>query len=311
MILHHYPLSPYSEKIRALLAYSESTWLSCLTREAPPRGKLDLLSGGYSRIPIAQDGADIFCDSNIIADEIAQRASLPFLANATLQTADAEFRHWIETRLFFACVNHAIGPGFLFRIGKEKGIVNLLGFLKDRIGMAAKASIPMGSPKSATRHIRTAMDEITRRLNQQNRACPYMAGEQPGILDFAAYHCFWFVIEAGEKNVLEAKPSLLDWYQRMRAFSRPAGDEITIDQAIAHAQRAEPRTLEPDLSNDPRIGSEVTIAPNDYRQIPVTGKLVGANGQRWVLALEQTQTGVIHLHFPAHCVDVKIRLSKY
>ncbi len=121
IILHHYPLSPYSEKIRAMLGYTTTEWDSCLASEAPPRGKLDLLSGGYNRIPIAQIGADIFCDSNIIADEIASLNKMPSLANQKLNEALLEQRQWLETKLFFACVNKAFSLSLLRRIAKDKG----------------------------------------------------------------------------------------------------------------------------------------------------------------------------------------------
>ena len=37
LILHHYPMSPFSEKIRAMLGYADVSWQSCITREMPPR----------------------------------------------------------------------------------------------------------------------------------------------------------------------------------------------------------------------------------------------------------------------------------
>ena len=80
LILHHYPMSPFSEKIRAMLGYSRMHWQSVLTREMPPRPLVASLAGGYRKIPVAQIGADIFCDSRTIAREIAILANQPALA---------------------------------------------------------------------------------------------------------------------------------------------------------------------------------------------------------------------------------------
>ena len=50
LILHHYAMSPFSEKIRAMLGYAQVNWQSCITREMPPRPLLARLAGGYRKI---------------------------------------------------------------------------------------------------------------------------------------------------------------------------------------------------------------------------------------------------------------------
>lgn len=304
-ILHHYPMSPYSEKIRAMCGYAGLNWDSCLTAEAPPRGKLDLLSGGYGRIPIAQAGSDIFCDSNIIADEIAQISKLPALSHTHLQGDALGQRQWFESKLFFACVNRAFSPSLMKRIAKDKGIWNLARFLKDRIQMGMKASIPMGSPKSAPKHIAKALNEMGAVLETQM----FLGGESPNLLDFSAYHCFWFLVDVGEKNVLDGHRHVVAWYQRMRAFKSTAVNELTIDDALAQARNTQPRALEKRYLADHRIGSAIVIAPSDYRQVPVSGILVGVDKSRWIVQRDHPETGSVHLHFPSQAVNVTIRLA--
>ena len=65
--LHHYPASTFSEKIRALFGYLDLEWHSVETSVIMPRPLLMPLSGGYRRIPVAQIGADVYCDTKIIA----------------------------------------------------------------------------------------------------------------------------------------------------------------------------------------------------------------------------------------------------
>jgi len=305
MILHHYPLSPYSEKIRAMSAYAELEWSSCLTLEAPPRGKLDLLSGGYSRIPIAQWGSDIYCDSNLIADEISRLTKKPALANMKLKKDALSQRQWLESKLFFACVNRAFSFSLLRRIAKDKGVFNLLKFLKDRVTMGHKASISLGSPKSAPSHIKQGIADIEKGLAENE----YLGGTEPNILDFSAYHCFWFLQVVGEKNDLQHFPKANAWFTKMQAFQSPPSEEIDIEKALSVAKNSKPKKLIKRYLNDYRIGSQVVITPNDYRQIPVSGILVGADDQRWIIRRESAATGPLHLHFPTHAVDVTIRLS--
>lgn len=304
-ILHHYPWSPYAEKIRAMFGYTNSEWASCLTSEAPPRGKLDVLSGGYNRIPVAQLGADIFCDSNIIADEIAAKSKQKALANQQLPADDLALRQWIESKLFFACVNRAFSVTLLRKIAAEKGVWKLLSFLKDRIEMGAKASISMGSPKSAPKYISQGIDKILAAMSTNE----FVGGAQPNLIDFAAYHCFWFLTELGQKPDINEHKKMRSWYLRMQAYSSKPARTISIEQALDEAKSAKPRRLAKRYTSDHRIGSTITITPSDYRKIPVTGTLVGVDEHRWIIARESPETGKIHLHFPTSSVDVLIRLE--
>jgi len=305
IILHHYPLSPYSEKIRAMFGFTHIAWASCITSEAPPRGKLDLLSGGYNRIPIGQLGSDIFCDSNIIADEIATMTNNPALSDRSLDQTTLKQRQWLETTLWFACVNRAFSLSLLKRIAKDKGLLNLLRFLKDRIEMGSKASISMGSPKSAPKHIHQALDDLTKELGHND----FIGGEEPTIIDFAAYHCFWFLHEVGQKDDLKKYPKILNWYHRMNAFNSAPTQEVSIEGALNEAKNSQPRPLDAQYLQDHRIGSKIIISPSDYRKVPVSGVLAGVDEHRWIILREQSETGPVHLHFPTKAVDITIRLG--
>ena len=52
VILHHYPLSPYSEKIRLALGLKGATWNSVEIPVWTPRPKLTPMTGGYRRTAI-------------------------------------------------------------------------------------------------------------------------------------------------------------------------------------------------------------------------------------------------------------------
>jgi len=286
-------------------AYVELEWSSCLTSEAPPRRKLDLLSGGYGRIPIAQWGSDIYCDSNLIADEISRLTKKPSLANLKLKKDNLSQRQWLESKLFFACINRSFSFALLRRIAKDKGVINLLKFLKDRIAMGAKASVSTGSPKSAPHYINQGIADIEKGLGKNE----YIGGIEPNIIDFSAYHCFWFLQIVGEKNDLQKYPLANAWFTRMLKFKSSPSKTIGIDEALSTAKNTKPKKLIKKYLNDNRIGSQVVITPNDYRQIPVMGILVGANDQRWIIRRESEATGALHLHFPTHTVDVTIRMG--
>lgn len=52
LILHHYALSPFSEKIRLALGYKALAWQSVEVPIWPPRPDLVPLSAGYRRAPV-------------------------------------------------------------------------------------------------------------------------------------------------------------------------------------------------------------------------------------------------------------------
>ena len=59
VILHHFPQSPFSEKIRLVFGLKNITWQSALISRIMPRPDLMPMTGGYRRTPVMQIGADI------------------------------------------------------------------------------------------------------------------------------------------------------------------------------------------------------------------------------------------------------------
>lgn len=296
LILHHYPLSPFSEKIRAMLAYTNLEWTSCISSEVPPRDKLDLLTGGYGRIPVAQLGADVFCDSNLIAHEIARMAALEGLDPYLLGPSSAEKMRVYEGKFFFACINRAFSLGLLGRFAKEKGVVELFKFLKDRVQMGRSATISMGSPKSAPKIIDNTLAELEAELEQSG--APYIGGTIPGLLDFALYHGLWFIDVVGHRDIWGAHSVACAWYETMKQYQGNPKSQVSLDQALAIALRHEPKVVDGALLNSDDIGSLVSITPADYRRLPVEGILVGEDANRWVIQRSTAETGAVHVHFP-------------
>ncbi|CAF1649207.1 unnamed protein product [Adineta ricciae] len=66
LILYHYPQSPFAEKIRMAMGLKKLNWRSVTVDRVPPRSHLEILTGGYRRIPVLQVGADIYCDTHLI-----------------------------------------------------------------------------------------------------------------------------------------------------------------------------------------------------------------------------------------------------
>ena len=67
IILHHYPASPFAEKIRLILGAKGLSWRSVTIPWIMPKPDLMPLTGGYRRTPVLQIGADVYCDTALIA----------------------------------------------------------------------------------------------------------------------------------------------------------------------------------------------------------------------------------------------------
>ena len=77
IILHHYGLSPYAEKVRIGLGLKQAAWKSVEIPNVMPKPDLMPLTGGYRRTPVMQVGADIYCDTQLIMLELDRRLPSP------------------------------------------------------------------------------------------------------------------------------------------------------------------------------------------------------------------------------------------
>src|SRR5581483_9636138 len=72
LILHHYDISPYAEKIRAILGFKRLAWRSAQIPIVMPKPDLTALTGGYRLTPVLQVGADVSCETRVTARRLEQ-----------------------------------------------------------------------------------------------------------------------------------------------------------------------------------------------------------------------------------------------
>src|SRR6202012_517845 len=119
LILHHYPMSPFAEKIRLIFGFKNLHWSSVIIPNIMPKPDLTALTGGYRKAPALQIGADIYCDSQLIMRELERRHPSPSFYPAGRGAADA-LAWWAEKTTFspaagikFAKAPDALPEGFL------------------------------------------------------------------------------------------------------------------------------------------------------------------------------------------------------
>ena len=59
LILHHYPTSPFSEKVRLVLGMKRLSWRSVTVPILMPKPDVVALTGGYRRTPFMQNSGEV------------------------------------------------------------------------------------------------------------------------------------------------------------------------------------------------------------------------------------------------------------
>ncbi len=104
IILHHYPESLYSEKVRLILGLKNLDWKSVIIPMVAPKPDLTALTGGYRRTPVLQIGADVYCDTALIADVLERIAPGKSLYAPGQQGVVQTIAQWGDSNLFWAAI---------------------------------------------------------------------------------------------------------------------------------------------------------------------------------------------------------------
>lgn len=291
LILHHYDMSPFSEKIRVMLGYAGLNWQSLKVPAQPPRPSLDEMLDGYRRIPVAQMGADFFCDTKMIAAEIARLAGRSEVSHESLSNEDRLYAAYLEDEIFQTCLS-ALSPGAILG-GLVRGLgFQMFKFIKDRAKLARAGGISQMPRKEAQTKWRAHLLDVNRRVGDQ-----FIGGELPNAVDFAAYHLLWFHDEiAGKKSDADLL-AVRNWQTRMSSFRRAPAAEIDVRQSLMLATSNQPAKIDPPDMVDPMIGKEVGIAPTDYARTETRGQLVGSMSDSWIIK-KMVSDRPVHIHFP-------------
>jgi len=120
LILHHYPTSPFAEKARLLLGFKGLSWHSVHISPVMPKPDLTALTGGYRKTPVLQVGADIYCDTALIARRLEQEKAAPALFPLGQEMITQTFATWADSVVFA----HSCGFSFSYDLDQLTTSVN-------------------------------------------------------------------------------------------------------------------------------------------------------------------------------------------
>ncbi len=294
LILHHYEGSPYAEKVRLMFGLANAQWLSILSPAWPPRPNLDPLTGGYRRIPVAQLGADIFCDSALIAREVAAATQCPALNPDNVSSDAQALMQQAEKEAFFAAIGTVPPMRLVGTMLRKFGPVGTYKFVKDRSGLLKGGSARAPQREAAGPVLQALLDALEERLGAHD----WLDGAAPSVADLCAYHPLWLHVNCNRRP-LQAGPRVLGWFQRVADIGHGKREEVSQAQVFTAAKDATPRPLPASIDDVPvALGTKVQVAPSDYGVLPVTGTLAAVTEDRIIVARETPEFGLVHVHFP-------------
>lgn len=294
LILHHYDMSPFAEKVRLMLGFKGLAWHSVHIPPVMPKPDVVALTGGYRKTPFLQVGADIYCDTALIARVLEARQPAPSLFPADVPLA-VPLAQWADSTLFQVAVVWAMQPAGVAAILGNPGPETLKAFAADRAAMRMGAGRPTLADGTAQLQAHLAAIDA-----QLRKGGPWLFGAAPCIADFSVGHCLWFIRRGGPvARLLDAYPAIGSWLDRLLGIGHGPAHEISSARAIdvaAGAPGHAPLQVQPGLGFD--AGQAVTVAATDYGADPVAGALVGLTPESVTVRRSDPRAGTLHVHFP-------------
>lgn len=294
IILHHYRSSPFSEKIRLAFGLKGLAWYGVEIPAIMPRPDLMPLTGGYRRTPVMQIGADIYCDTQCILRELERRYPTPSLTPSGGPGLASALALWTDRPFFQASAALMFGA---------LGDAVPADFIKDREALTGQ-KINVSAMTAALPHLaeqwRAHAGWLEETLADGRR---FLDGRAASLLDVHAYMNIWFARMGSPRaaDILEALPHVTAWAGRIAAVGHGRGQALDSKAALAIARDSESTTRESKDAGEPNglaPGRSVTVMPDDYGRVPVSGTLVCSNAHMIAIRRRDPAAGAVVIHFP-------------
>ncbi|MEK6638342.1 MAG: glutathione S-transferase family protein [Pseudomonadota bacterium] len=288
-ILHHYPMSPFSELLRIALGHKGVAWKSVIIPNMAPKPDLIPLTGGYRKTPVLQIGADIYCDTAIAIEAIEAAHPVPSFFPAPMGRTGAFATMWASGPLFSPSVATAMAkiagnlPPEFWADRKA-----LFGFDPDRFTVLGP-------------HLKSQFEATLARADDaldDGRAI--LGGADAGYADFALYINVWFQrLFNPQAPVLDPFPNVKLWADRVATIGHGTSTELSAQDALAIAKDATPAVVElVEAHTGFTAGQSVTVRTEDPGANPVAGKLVRLTSRDIAVLRDDPQVGTVAVHFP-------------
>lgn len=294
IILHNFQDSPFGAKIRLTLGLKHLSWKWAETELILPKPNLVAITGGYRKSPVMQIGADIYCDSRLIAQELEARYPTPTLFPDGNRGLILALSGWSDRDL------HVASSGLVMGFNKKQFPQDLMhdrrkffdGFL-DFDGLDEDVS-------HLTTLLRAHVDFVEQQLSD-GRA--FLLGQQISLADFHVYVEIWTARSFVPfiKQLFQPFTHVAEWEKRVEEVGY--GEYVRISAFEAHeiAKNSVPLPGKGVDATDPlklAAGDLVVVTPDDYGREPVVGHLVTLTTHEVAIEREGPIVGTTVVHFP-------------
>lgn len=290
VVLHEYAISPFSEKVRRVLAYKGIPYRSVEQPIMAPKPDLTPLTGGYRRIPVMQVGADIYCDTALIIRRLdtlfPERPVVPVKEQGLAMMIE----DWADHRVF----SQAVPPVVV-------ALADALpeGFFEDRGAMT-----PAFQKETLINAAPVAFEQIGHVLNyldQQLQSTTFVLGESFTVADAACFHTIKFLKnDPSNEAHIDARPAVARWVKQIEDFGPGKVESMTPAEALAAARDASPSDVDGAsvVVDGYALGDTVTIIADDYGQEATSGKVTRILKNQISVVREDENLGSIAVHYP-------------
>ena len=293
LILHHYAGSPFAEKVRLILGFKALPWRSVTVPSIMPKPDLVALTGGYRRTPNLQIGADVYCDTALIARVLDRLQPSPSLFPASAPLAPV-LAQWADSTLFWTVIPFTMRPETMPQVMAGQPPEAIKAFGADRAAMTV--GFKRITSRDAVAQLPGYLSALSGQLADGRN---WLFGDLASIADFSVAHCLWFIRRAPLLGVFDPHPALKTWLERVLSIGHGVNEAMDSADALAVAAAAkghESTVVQPEQGYP--IGQSVAVSAMDYASDPVVGSLVGLSADEVVLRRTDERAGTVHVHFP-------------
>lgn len=296
LILHQYDFSNFSEKIRLVFGLKGLSWSAVEIPSHLPKPDYTPLTGGYRRTPALQIGADIFCDTHLIVEEIESRYPAPSIYGETnpahVKALSECLASWAEGPLLWPAALYITG------INAEQFPA---AFHTDRARLHHKPVPTLDQVKAAGLKYKLEMTaQMSRIEDLLLTGNNYLLGDHPTLADVTVYGSPWLLETiGGQSPVFENLPKTRAWLDRIKGIGAGERKPLGASDALALANDASPSPLTPPSAfpQSLELNDLVSVAPRDEHS-PAEGKLVYLDEHRITIRIDNERVNHVHVHFP-------------
>lgn len=268
-------------------------WSSVQIPMIMPKPDFTSITGGYRKTPVLQIGADIYCDTSLIARELESRFPTPTLFPDAMCGLGFALGQWSDKAFFQSGAALSMGENKEIPepvLTDRKAFFNFMDF----DNMAAEMP---NCYAQFLAHCQLLDDEI------KDLSTDFLAGDAASWVDIQAYFPVWMALGniPRAKELLTPFVAILNWAECISNIGHGQRSELEGQVALTIARDSEPAnsgTVSASAFHDFGAGDAVTVTPDDYGNVPVAGTLRSLSNYRITITRSDANLGTTAVHFP-------------